>query len=179
MSPSEQSNPGIMVSAIFSTARGMASHLHTIPAGAKVNTDEWLEVCAHYLGPQLMTAGYFILILDQAPSHCSKRSLEWYKTYWEDPGHGRVLFQCAQSPDVSPMDFWLWNEIKRETKDVGNLIELRAENLPELIVPTIRARAYRAYHPADVPRSLEDDCCNSCRAVSDFLCRSILVMPAV
>ena len=50
----------------------------------------------------------FLLILDNAPSHASMRACEHYSTVL----HGTVEFHPPCSPDLSPLDFLLWNELK-------------------------------------------------------------------
>ena len=48
------------------------------------------------------------LVWDTAPSHASRLAYETYKTV----SHGTVGFQPPCSPDLSPSDFFWWNELK-------------------------------------------------------------------
>ena len=67
----------------------------------------------------------FLRILDNAPSHTSWLACEHYSTVL----HGTVEFQPPCSPDLSPFDFFLWNELKVQLVQhpaPANPAELRA-----------------------------------------------------
>ena len=79
-----------------------------------------------YIAPNctaLMELGRkFLLLLDNAPSHASRQH---YKTVL----HGTVEFQPPCSPDLSPLDFFLWNELETQLVQhpaPANPAELRA-----------------------------------------------------
>ena len=67
----------------------------------------------------------FLLILDTAPSHASRLACKHYKAVW----HGTVEFHPPCSPGLSPLDFFLWNELKVQLVQhpgPANPAELRA-----------------------------------------------------
>ena len=101
---------GVMVSGIMG-ACDIALTLHFVELGLKLNAEEWIKVMDEYIVPKctaLMELGRkFSLILDNAPSHDSRLACEHCSTVL----HGTVEFQPPCSPDLSPLDFFLWNEL--------------------------------------------------------------------
>ena len=93
-------------------AYDIAPTLNFMEPGLTLNAEEWIKVMDEYMVPNctaLMEPGRkFLLILDNAPSHASKLACEHHKTLL----HGTVEFQPVCSPDLSPVDFFLWNELK-------------------------------------------------------------------
>ena len=103
--------------------------LHFVEPGLKINGDEWIKVMDEYHVPNcaaLMEPGRkFLLILDNAPSHASRLACEHYKTLVQ----GTVEFQPPCSPDLSPLDYFLRNELKVQLDEhpaPANPAELRA-----------------------------------------------------
>ena len=97
--------------------------LHIVEPGRKINSEESIKVMDEYISPNcivLMEPGRkFSLLLDNAPSHASRMACE----------HGTVEFQPPCSPDLSPLDFFLWNELKVQLVQhpaAANPAELRA-----------------------------------------------------
>ena len=90
----------------------IAPSLHFVEPGLKRNAEEWIKVMDEHIVPNctaLMEPGRkFLLILDIAPSHASRLACDHYSTVL----HGTVEFQPPCSPDLSPLDFFLWNELK-------------------------------------------------------------------
>ena len=102
---------------------------HIVEPGGKINSEESIKVMDEYISPNciaLMEPGReFLLLLDNAPPHASSMACEHYKTVW----HGTVEFQPPCSPDLSPSDFFLWNELKVQLVQhpaAANPAELRA-----------------------------------------------------
>ena len=85
----------------------IAPTLHVVELGLKINGEEWAKVVNEYTVPNctaVMEPGRkFLLILGNAPSHASRLGREHY---------GTVEFQPPCSPALSPLDFFLWNELK-------------------------------------------------------------------
>ena len=50
-----------------------------------------------------------------------------YYQQLEDSGVGRVRFQPASSPDVSPLDVWAWSRFKAKLRPAAGLADLRIE----------------------------------------------------
>ena len=102
---------GMMVSGIMD-AFDIAPTFHFVEPGLKIIAGGWIKVMDEYIVPNctaLMEPGRkFLLILDNAPSHVSRLACEHCSTVL----HGSVEFQPPCSPDLSPLDFFLWNELK-------------------------------------------------------------------
>ena len=102
---------GVMVSGIMG-ACDIAPSSHFVEPGLKLNAEEWIKVMDEYIVPNytalMEPGGKFLLILDNAPSHASRLACEHYSTVL----HCTVEFQPPCSPDLSPLDFSLWNELK-------------------------------------------------------------------
>ena len=102
---------GSMVSGIMD-AFDIVPSLHFVAPGLTINSEEWIKVMDEYIVPNCTALmepwRKFLLILDNAPSHASRLACEHYKTVF----HGTVEFQPACSPDLSSLDFFLWNEHK-------------------------------------------------------------------
>ena len=71
----------------------------------------------HFVEPGLKISGEsgrkFLLILDNAPSDACKLACEHYKTVLHGTV-GHVEFQPLCSPDLSPLGFFLWTELKTQ-----------------------------------------------------------------
>ena len=94
---------GVMVSGIMG-AFDIAPSLHFVEPGLKVMNEYIAPNCTALMEP----GREFLLILDNAPSHASRLACAHYKTVW----HGTIEFQPLCSPDLSPLDFFLWSELK-------------------------------------------------------------------
>ena len=117
-------------------ACNIAPSLHFVEPGLKLNAEEWIKVMDECIVPSctaLMEPGRkFLLILDNAPSHASRLGCEHYSTVL----HGTVEFQPPCSPDLSLLDFFLWNELK-----------VQLDQHPAPVNPAeLRALLTRVYH---------------------------------
>ena len=111
-----------------------ASQTETVGAyfvepGLKMNCEECIKVMDEYFVPNCAALvdprRRRLLILDSPPSHARRLACEQYKTVL----HCTVEFQSAFSPDLSPFDFFLWNEHKVQLVQhlaSSNPAELRA-----------------------------------------------------
>ena len=131
---------GVMVSGMIG-ALDIPPTLHFVDHGLKINGEEWTKVMDEFLcpiaRPSWSLGVSFLLILDNAPSHASRLACEHYKTVL----FGTVEFQPPCPPDLSPIDFFLWNELKAQ------LVQHPAPSNPS----ELRAVLARA-HPQDVDR---------------------------
>ena len=102
---------GVMASDIMG-ACDIAPSLHFVAPGLKLNAEEWIKVMDEYIVPNctvLIEPGRkFLLISDNAVARQQACLCEHYSTVL----HGTVEFQPPCSPDLSPLDFFLWNELK-------------------------------------------------------------------
>ena len=67
-----------MCSGVVTAHNGMFDHLHAVQGGVKINTDAWNEVLSSFVVPALCNVygdTPWVLILDNAPSHGSKKAL--------------------------------------------------------------------------------------------------------
>ena len=60
--------------------------------------------------PSWSLAASLLLIVDNAPSHIRTLACEHYKTM----PHGTIECQPPRPPDLSQLDFFLWNELKAQ-----------------------------------------------------------------
>ena len=115
---------GVMVSGIMGVL-DIAPTLHFAGPDLKINSEE-MDECIVPNRASLMEPGRkFLSILDNAPSHASRLDCEHCETVL----HGTVEFQPPCSPDLSPLDFVLWNELKVQLVQhpaPANPAELRA-----------------------------------------------------
>ena len=91
-------------------ARDIAPSLHFVDPGRELDAVGWVGVVGGCVVPNctaLMELGRkFLLTLDNAPSRASRLASEHCSSVL----HDTVEFQPSCSPDLSPLDFFLWNE---------------------------------------------------------------------
>ena len=88
------------------------------------------------------------LIIDNAPSHMAKRSRQRYR---ELEPFLEIRAQPAASPDLSPLDWFFWSQLKDGLPQCANVVELRAAVLARYgevaatCGPTL-ARVHESFH---------------------------------
>ena len=70
----------------------------------------------------------YTVILDNAPSHACRVAKAFYDGLGKTTTGGpRIVMQPPHSPDLSPLDFFVFNEVKRELPVVRTIAELRVQ----------------------------------------------------
>ena len=129
-----QHNPGIMVSLAVSLETRILGPVFVEP-GIKVSGAYYLEMLRDqwmpklYAFPRLLSSPQSLWLEDGAPSHTARAVVTWQKKHFPLP----VEKQAASSPDLSPLDFGIWNLI--EAKLRGN----RASDMDTLKADISRA----------------------------------------
>jgi hypothetical protein len=110
--PTKQGSPCIMVSGLWHLDKGPISSLVDIPPGLKINSAVWQEHFGARILPDLyIHAGeQFKCIIDNAPSHRSHSSIEYYKATLPEGAH--IIFQPSASPDLNMLDITAWDRLK-------------------------------------------------------------------
>ena len=129
LTASQSATRGVMVSGIWG-ALDIAPTLHFVEPGLKINGEEWIKGMEEHIAPNcaaLMEPGReYLLLLDNAPSHACRLACDHHQTV----SNGTVGFQPPCSPDLSPVDFFLWKELKTQLVQCptppANPAELRA-----------------------------------------------------
>ncbi len=126
-----------------------------------VTGDSYLGMLREWLLPQLQqidqfNAGDMFFQQDGAPPHWSRVVREWLDTVFPSRWIGRSgpISWPARSPDLTPLDYWLWGDLKRRVYATHphSLDELRQRISDEvaLISPETRMKAL-----LDFPRRLD------------------------
>jgi hypothetical protein len=101
--------------------------------GVTINGERYLNLLENNVWQQLKTIvsrREYWFQQDGAPCHCTTANVN----FLSDKFNGRVISRRspfpwpAHSPDLSPLDYWLWNELEQEvvTKKPNDIQELRA-----------------------------------------------------
>ena len=89
-----------------------------------MNSYEWTKVYEDYVVIECLHLSRTpVLVLDNAPSHTARASREVYKVA-EEIGV-TTLFQPPASPDLSPLDYWVWGDVKDQMVDYKDLPTLK------------------------------------------------------
>ena len=92
--------------------------LHFVNKGAKINSDYYIErVLKRFVRkdvPNLYPDGNFMFHQDSAPSHRSKKTIDWLKEH-------KIKYTTSEqwipkSPDAAPMDYFVWGYLKNQFK---------------------------------------------------------------
>jgi len=116
---------------------------HIFPQGLRVNTEVYLDVLEHVVLPWIKnTIGDrpFVWQQDSAPCHTSRRSQKWISEHFCDFTPPDVW--PPNSPDLNPMDFYVWGAVERDTNrtacksrdDLINRIKVVFTSLPKEVV---------------------------------------------
>mmetsp|Transcript_37897 Transcript_37897/g.109260 ORF Transcript_37897/g.109260 Transcript_37897/m.109260 type:complete len:112 (-) Transcript_37897:91-426(-) len=65
-----------------------------------------------------------MLVMDNAPSHTAAKSRVFYDKVSKDLP-AQFLFQPASSPDLSPLDFFVWDRLKSKIEDCNSVEVLK------------------------------------------------------
>ena len=108
-----QKAPGVMVSAIMTLDRVFPPVF--VEPNVKLDSDGYVTMIANQHLPAIL-AHYtdlkdnYIWQQDNAPSHVSKRSMKNLTSIMD----GHVIMEYPlNSPDLSPLDYWLWDAWQR------------------------------------------------------------------
>lgn len=119
------SKHGVMVACGMSKAGGLF-HPFFVNARAKIDSSYYCDMIDQYYVPQSVAVlgNDWVLQQDNAPSHVSRMSMVHIEGVVPS-----VLQWPASSPDMSPLDYWLWNRlvtlIHEEAAQVKNDADLR------------------------------------------------------
>ncbi len=92
-----------------------------VPAGVKVNTEEYLRLLESKLLPWLKKTyprGNYVFQQDGAPCHTSKRTQEWLGANFADFWDKTVW--PPSSPDLSPLDYSVWGVVEAKACKVSH-----------------------------------------------------------
>ena len=85
-----------------------------------VTGESYLSILTDWLLPQLLNVDKFeeeklILMQDSAPPHWARAVRDWLDITFRERWMGRSgsIAWPARSPDLTPMDFWSWGDVKR------------------------------------------------------------------
>lgn len=92
-------------------------HQEFVKQGTTINTDLWIPILRKFREsmrkkrPVLWRDQNWILLMDNAPAHCSNMAADYYHTVNMD-----LLSHPPYSPDLAPCDFWIFPELKKTLK---------------------------------------------------------------
>ena len=107
---------------------------------ATVNGESYLEMLRDWLLPQLQQIdsfnnGEMFFQQDGAPPHWSRVMCDWLDATFPYSwiGRGGPISWPARSPDLTPLDYWLWGDMKHRVYATrpGSLDELRQRIVDE------------------------------------------------
>lgn len=96
-----------------------------------VDSEAYLELLGDFVIPQLILNGYNPAEVwyqhDGAPAHRSLVVQDWLNNNFDNwIGHGGTLHWPARSPDLNPLDFFLWGYVR------DNIYRTRSHTIDEL-----------------------------------------------
>lgn len=96
-----------------------------------VNTDTYLELMGDYVYPELILRGYNPENVwyhhDGAPAHRALDTRDWLDANFNNwIGIGGTIHWPARSPDLNPLDFFLWGRTK------SDIYRIKSRNINEL-----------------------------------------------
>ena len=106
-----------MISACCSATQ-LAPHLHLVPEGVKFNGTSWVDCVELYIMPAAGALSEdWTFILDNAPSHTCRLARAFYDANCTSAaGVPRIIMQPPHSPDLSPLDFHVFHELKKDLR---------------------------------------------------------------
>ena len=106
----------------------------SIDAGTSVNGEIYANVLQNIVWQPLrskITRKQYWIQQDGAPCHCTSANLK----FLESKFHERVISRRssfpwpAHSPDLSPLNYWLWNQLEQEVFSKNQTISLNLKKL--------------------------------------------------
>ena len=95
--------------------------LHWFPLNTSVNQHVYLDMLETVLWPAVRavsTCHMYWFQQDRATAHCTNMVMDWLRSKFGQRVISRNADQPwpARSPDLSPLDFWLWSVCLRELR---------------------------------------------------------------